>query len=390
MTRTHFTLFSGGDGAGIGLAAAGYTHLGGIEYDSAIAAVAASNGHPLTVADVRAVDPASYAHGAPDWLHASPPCKNASIANADGGEATEDIETAQAVCRFIRAWLPPTFSLENVWGYRTFAAFTAICQTLTECGYSYDYWHLNAANYGVPQTRRRLILVARRGLHRIQRPEATHRDGGDLWAAPWVGWYAAIEDLVPTLPESQFAPWQEARLPKELFETTLLWGIDQNARDVTQCESSRPAPTVTTNTLRRPSSSPIAFILDCQDSGAAHGLTVRRDDEPMYTLSATMWPRRPARAFIVEGTTGGATSTFTLPVRDEEAPVFTIRAAQHKGLPRAWLTTGRVVAMTPRALARFQSFPDSYVLPAKNNLACTVIGNAVPPLLMQRIAESGQ
>ena len=54
---------------------------------------------------------------------------------------------------------------------------------------------------------------------------------------------------------------------------------------------------------------------------------------------------------------------------------------------RAWLSSGRVVKMTPRALARFQSLPDSYILPDKASLACTVIGNMVPSLLMQQIVE---
>ena len=48
---------------------------------------------------------------------------------------------------------------------------------------------------------------------------------------------------------------------------------------------------------------------------------------------------------------------------------------------------GRVVTMTPRALARFQSFPDSYVLPDSKTLAAKIIGNAVCPLGYQRIAE---
>jgi len=47
----------------------------------------------------------------------------------------------------------------------------------------------------------------------------------------------------------------------------------------------------------------------------------------------------------------------------------------------------RVVAMTPRCLARFQSVPDWYILPDKRALAAKVIGNMAPPLLMQRIAE---
>jgi len=45
------------------------------------------------------------------------------------------------------------------------------------------------------------------------------------------------------------------------------------------------------------------------------------------------------------------------------------------------------VSMTPRTLARFQSFPDWYELPTKRSLAAYGIGNAVPPLLYQRIIE---
>jgi DNA (cytosine-5)-methyltransferase 1 len=45
-------------------------------------------------------------------------------------------------------------------------------------------------------------------------------------------------------------------------------------------------------------------------------------------------------------------------------------------------------SMTPRALARFQSFPDWYELPERNALACKIIGNAVPPLLMRRVMEA--
>ena len=48
----------------------------------------------------------------------------------------------------------------------------------------------------------------------------------------------------------------------------------------------------------------------------------------------------------------------------------------------------RVVKMTPRALARFQSFPDWYKLPEKISLACKIIGNACPPLMYEVVARS--
>jgi len=44
--------------------------------------------------------------------------------------------------------------------------------------------------------------------------------------------------------------------------------------------------------------------------------------------------------------------------------------------------------MTPRALARFQTFPDWYELPDTKSLACRIIGNAVPPLAMKKWVQA--
>lgn len=70
---------------------------------------------------------------------------------------------------------------------------------------------------------------------------------------------------------------------------------------------------------------------------------------------------------------------------------FTLAAmtvSDAKKAVREWLTNGRIVQMTPRALARFQTFPDGYVLPSNKKLACYGIGNAVPPLLAKQVIES--
>jgi DNA (cytosine-5)-methyltransferase 1 len=291
---TFATLFSGGEGVGVGLTAAGLHHTWGVEYDAAIAGVAAMNGFDLIVDDVRSVDYAALPRV--DWLHASPVCTRASVANSGATESEDDISMAAAVVRALKAQEPNIFTLENVWQYRTFRSFTDITDALGAMGYFWTYDHVNAADYGVPQTRRRLLLRASRGLlPHLPQP------------VPWVGWYAAIEDLIPTLPESKLAPWQLARLPDELRGTVLLDGNN------------------------------------------------------------------------------GSTDTGAPIMCDELQPAFTLgsaRSAQHRALLPA-----RVVSMTSRCLARFQSFPDTYQLPDKRTLAARVIGNAVPPLLMQRIAE---
>lgn len=367
MTLSAFgTLFSGGEGAGIGLQAAGLRHMWGVEYDPAIAAVAQRNGFAVRVADVRAVDYTTLP--AVDWLHASPVCTRASNANPNATESPEDIDTAAAVVRALDAIRPQVFTLENVWGYRDFTAFKTICKALGDHGYFWDFEHVNAADMGVPQTRKRLILRASRGLlPHLPAP------------VPWVGWYAAIADLIPTLPESKLAPWQLARLPEELRSSLLVTNgknapgrEDVAARFYWQEES---AGTVTTQAFGRTRAVLVPGLLNNESTE----ITLRDGDAPSITVT-TSHNQRDMRAVLISKTA----DKFGDGHRAWSEPAQTIGANEHGS--KAMLPT-RVVSMTPRALARFQSVPDWYELPDKRTLAARVIGNMVPPLLMQRIAE---
>jgi DNA (cytosine-5)-methyltransferase 1 len=342
------TLFSGGEGVGAGARQAGLDHLWGIEYDDAIAQVGRMNGFNTITGNV--MDAAlMMTLPRPDVIHASPVCKNASNAKANGEESPLDIDTADATCAYIDHFLPDIFTLENVYGYRVFTAFAHIIECLNRNGYSVDYWHLNAADYGVPQTRRRLILVAK--LHgKPHKPVATHAEPSKLTPMfdtrkPWVGWYAAIEDLIDTLQDSEFEQWQLDRLPKEITDT---------------------------------------FIFDGHSGFCGDEATQRTKDQPVMSIMSTYRGNAGFRAFIVEGTNGSHRDISRL----DHEPITTIVQTEYKSVRRAWLDCGRVVRMTPRALARFQSIPDSYILPDKARLACTVIGNAVPPLLYQRVIEA--
>jgi site-specific DNA-cytosine methylase len=229
-------------------------------------------------------------------------------------------------------------------------------------------WHyevLNSADFGVAQTRRRLILRAVKDALLPSLPNAE----------PWVGWYAAIEDLIPTLPASAFAPWQLARLPEAMEHSFFLDNNGNNFEPnlpLTMRKICEPAPPITLQAYGRQR----AFIVDCQESGSA----------PMYTVSASMEPRRSARAWLVGDQ--AASHGTGVQVASANEPAFTLTTRASGGTqPRAWLSAGRVVRMTPRALARFQSLPDWYALPDRASLACTVIGNAVPSLMMRKIVE---
>lgn len=379
------TLFSGGRGVELLLRDA-IDFRYAVEFDPAIAAAGAQLGGHTIVADVRDVDYTAW--GALDYLHASPVCKNASQAKTDGVETDTDIETAMAVVRCIEATQPRVVTIENVWGYRTFEAFRRICQALDRGGYMWHFEHLNAADFGVPQTRRRLILRAVRGALLPGWPEPK----------PWVGWYAAIEDLIPTLPESQFAPWQLARLGAaelkgmEIEETFFVGGANKSQSFLDFAVENRPSiPGI------RNGSEPImlvpsdaatnyagrAFIVS--NSATEYSDGIRGADEPMLSITTQVGGR--ARAWLVN-----EDSKMGLYSEDEPAPTQVSSAASHNShfpdtKPKAWLARGRVVKMTPRALARFQSVPDWYELPSKASLACTVIGNMAPPLLMREVVQ---
>ena len=398
------TLFSGGEGAGVGLQAAGLRHCWGVEYDPAIAAVAQRNGFDVMVADVRAVD---YTTLAPvDWLHASPVCTRASNANPNATESPEDIETAAAVVRAIDAIRPQVFTLENVWGYRDFTAFKNICAALGRHGYFWDFEHVNSADFAVPQTRRRLILRASRGLLPHLPPPVR-----------WVGWYEAIEDLIPTLPESKLAPWQLARLPAEL--RTLLFSSNGNSESFGDhhAEQGDPALSVTAQGLGR-----ARAVLVVANGSAGDGFDAskpRENDAPAFTVTSSV-KTGDSRSVLFKGddnsgdygvvTCAQGEPAFTLRAgrstehramlicktadkfgdgqRQSFEQAQTIGANEHGSKGVLWSQAARVVSMTPRALARFQSVPDTYILPDKRTLAAKVIGNMVPPLLMQRIAEN--
>ena len=327
--RTFASLFSGGGGADLGAIAAGYTPLWAVEYDPDLAAVYRANlGDHVITADVAAVDYTTVPRV--HWLHASPVCTAFSVANSNRGERDLDMAAAVAVVRALHNLQPDYVTIENVSAYQHSASYRCIVEVLTQLGY---FWHaeiLNAADFGVPQTRRRLIVRASRDLL-PSLPAPT----------PWRGWYAAIEDLLDTLPASAFPPWQLARLPEEVRESVLF--ANRSAGETQQYVASHsPAFSITLQVSRCR-----AWLFDGQTNTGATTLTSRPAEEPAFTLTATTGSKRPVRS---------------------------------------WLTSGRVVQLTARALARLQSFPDSYVLPERKTTAMTIIGNAVPPLLLKGLA----
>lgn len=95
------------------------------------------------------------------------PCQPYSLINTKKWTYSwNDIKERSPVDKFaslIKEIKPEIVSMENVPGLMTSKksdSFQKFLSTLNECGYKYDYKVINCADYGIPQTRKRLILVA--------------------------------------------------------------------------------------------------------------------------------------------------------------------------------------------------------------------------------------
>jgi DNA (cytosine-5)-methyltransferase 1 len=347
--------------------AAGYELLWGVEYDPAIAAVTNANlphRDQVYAESVVGFDWAKVAR--PDHLHMSPPCQDFSVAKKTGTVSNDNDALAEACISAIRTLEPATVTLENVEGYRKAPGFQAIVDTLYSLGYWVDWQVLNSADMGVPQTRRRLFLRAARGMFLPPLPAPV----------PWVGWYQAIEDLIPTLPETKFAQWQLERLPSELKDC---WLPPTDTGGNQPVPISEPAMTIRTNDYGRRK----AYLIESKNANQQYGDGVRESHQPHTTVITDHKPSHQPKVYLVDSANKGKNYQ-----RDKDKPSGTVETFHKSAFPRAITPSGRVVRMTPRALARFQTVPDDYALPEKNTLACKVIGNGIPCLMMQRVMES--
>lgn len=196
---TGVDLFSGGGISAIG-SGKHVQFIGAVEANPEIAAhYARAHGPHVIAGDVRNIDYSQWA-GA-DYLHASPVCKNFSAAKAGAAETPLDMETATATARAIREVGPRVITVENVPKYAGSEAMRTITDELNRLGYKWDARVYDAADFGVPQHRKRLVLRAVREGELPPPPSPTGANSG---------WYDAVRNI--EMPASQLAPWQEQRL----------------------------------------------------------------------------------------------------------------------------------------------------------------------------------
>lgn len=100
--------------------------------------------------------------GSIDILLSSPECTNHTCAKGAAPRSEASRATAMHVVEYARAFKPRWIVLENVVHMRPWSRYGELKQELRDLGYNLAEQVLDASNYGVAQTRRRLFLVGDR------------------------------------------------------------------------------------------------------------------------------------------------------------------------------------------------------------------------------------
>ena len=259
-------------------------------------------------------------------------------------------ELYQHFFRFVEAYTPAYFVMENVPTLENFengAYIKAIRESSRQLGYEIISEKLNAVDFGVPQKRRRLIIVGSRIGHHFLWPRTINENDRVTLAQ-------AISDLPSVKPPS--------------LEEELDYCMPSQVSDYQRYMRSRVKPeerNVIRDHIVRPARQDDIDIFSNMKPGQKY-----TDIPPLYR-------RYNADSF--------KDKYYML---KPDTPCVTITAHLAKdGYRYIHYDSTQHRTLSVREAARIQSFGDHYRFAGYRSSRYRQIGNAVPPLLAQHIAE---
>lgn len=340
-TITTLDLFAGAGGLSLGFreAALGFEPLLAVEVDSSAARTFESNfGCPVYAG------PIEHVRTFPDAevIIGGPPCQGFSPLGRDRDDASraELNELWQEYLRAVREVRPRAFVIENVPEFQRSAQFGRLLQLMDDDpvlkGYAFAYGVLNAADYGVPQSRRRGIFMAVRGVSEVPwPPPPTHGPSGEK---P----HNTVREALMGLPAEPAG-----------FDVAFDRNGNQNL-----------------HFGRRPREASLARYRAIPEGGNRFDLAKNRPD-----LLPRCWAEKPTGTTDVMGRLWW------------DRPSVTIRTEFFKPEKGRYLHPAEDRPITHREAARLQAFPDSFVFEGSKIEVARQIGNAVPVGLAEALAR---
>ena len=342
---TVIDFFAGAGGLSLGFARAGFQ----VEMAVDNCAVAVETHHWNLGDHARDINlgKADLAFPSATVVAGGPPCQGFS--SAGQRRRGDDRNTLVGeFARLVAQLRPAVFVFENVEGFLTAEGGSRVIELLEpliETGYRIHLRKINAANFGVPQHRKRVIAIGALGWD-PQFPEPTHAAYGapgarlagiHLPPTPTLG--QALADLPSASKSSPGEPEDHYYVP--------LKGLDlERVQVLRPGQTMRDLPEVYWHDSYRRRA--FRRVMDGTPTerrgGAPAGLRRLRMEEPSKAV------------------TGAARNEFIHPTEDR--------------------------CLTVRECARLQTFPDDFKFFGASSERMQLIGNAVPPLLASRIAET--
>jgi len=273
----------------------------------------------------------------PDWVVGGPPCKGFSTVGKRHRQDPQN-RLVRDFIRVVKYLRPRRLLMENVLGLRDMQFVGWVVKSFAEVGYQVSPFILTAADYGIPQLRRRVFFVGDIDGFWYLKPMRTHlkREYVTVWDA--------IGDLPELLPGESSVSYD--RPPKTDYQKKLREGSGRLQGHVA---SKHPASLVRA----------ISFI---PDGGNRRSIPNEYQPRSGYHNSySRLHSRSPAVA--VTQNMGKPSGTRC------------IHPFQNRGL-------------TAREGARLQSFPDTYHFASGISSQREQIANAVPPLLAEAVGQS--
>ena len=173
------SLFSGCGGLDLGFINAGFEVVWANDFfPDAVKTYKKNIGDHIYLGDITKI-PSSEIPDDFDILLGGFPCQGFSIANKNRSMEDERNFLYKEMLRIVRDKKPSFFLAENVKGLLSMhdgKVVEMIIRDFQEIGYNVDYKILNAADYGVPQQRERILIIGNRLGLKNKFPEPTHQN----------------------------------------------------------------------------------------------------------------------------------------------------------------------------------------------------------------------
>ena len=239
------SLFSGAGGLDLGLINAGHEIIWANDNDSdAVATYQLNIGDHIILANIEDIDSDSIPNA--DVVVGGFPCQGFSLANLKRHGEDERNKLYLQFLRIVKAKKPKYFLAENVRGILSLEGGTAIKKIISDfedVGYRVQVKLFNMADYGVPQTRRRVIIAGTRddllNSKDYKYPEPTHSKSGvtNLFQKiyPWVTIQQALKDISEPIGD-------ESDLPNHIYSKYKI--TNRNFTGHRKTDPKKPSPTI--------------------------------------------------------------------------------------------------------------------------------------------------